>query len=146
MKDRIEIYVQPGEFGLHAGGRRPCTAWGAHKDDPTTAAWRCALRWWFPRRPNGVLLYQEATSITVNALGNNVYEAILELPDDAARKMQFRRNFTPTIPALAHTDRAAESHTLSCDKCGRKNFTPAGIARHKCKPSTKTPQRKARKK
>ena len=98
MKDTIEIYVQPGKHGLHAGGRSPCTAWAAHASDETTAAWRCALRHWFPKRANGVLLYTEARAVTVDRIGEHEFRASLELPDKSDGKTKLVRQVTPLLP------------------------------------------------
>jgi len=74
----IEIYVQPGKFGRHAQSSYPVTAWAAHITDDATAAWKCALKHWFPVRPNGVILYAEARSVTLEQLEKHRYKATLD--------------------------------------------------------------------
>lgn len=44
---RIELFCQPGAFGIHAGTRPSSRSWGAHATDAATAAYRAALRFWF---------------------------------------------------------------------------------------------------
>lgn len=97
MKDTIEIYVQPGIHGQHAGGRSPCQTWAAHETDEATAAWRCALKHWFPRRPNGVLLYTEARAITIEKIGQHEFRANLEMPDKPDGKTKLRQPITPEL-------------------------------------------------
>lgn len=100
MKDTIEIYVQPGKHGLHAGGRHPCQAWAAHATDEKTAAWRCALRHWFPKRANGVLLYSEAMSVRVEAIGQHEYKATLDVPDKGTDKPILKQAITPSLVSV----------------------------------------------
>lgn len=43
----IELFCQPGSFGIHAGTRPTSRSWGAHATDAATAAYRAAMRFWF---------------------------------------------------------------------------------------------------
>jgi hypothetical protein len=97
MKDTIEIYVQPGKYGHHAGGRYPCQTYAAHKDSPETAAWRCALKHWFPSRPNGVILYSEAKAIVVTGITAHEFRATLTLPDKPGEGPKPKRDVQQTL-------------------------------------------------
>lgn len=141
MTDSIEIYVQPGTYGLHAGGRYPCRAYAAHKDDEETAAWRCALKHWFPSRPNGVLLYREARAITIDRIGEHEFKATLTVDDEHARKMQFAREFTPSLPLVEDAGKASAAKTRATSVVRRGVRGSAPASRRSVKP-----RRKARKK
>lgn len=75
----ITMYCQPGVKGIHAGGRRPCNVWAAHKDDEATAAYRCAVKHWFGHRPNFNYTSTELHSVEVLRLGEHVWGARLHL-------------------------------------------------------------------
>lgn len=109
MQDIISIYVQPGERGFHAGVRGHSRVWSSHQTDPITAAWRAALRRWFPKRPNDLITYQEAHAITVRDCGDGSFEATLNLADELARTQEWARDFTPQIPALRSARRRTKS-------------------------------------
>lgn len=98
MKDSLEIYVQPGERGFHAGARGHARVWAAHPDDMETAAWKCAMRRWFPKRANGVLLYREVQAVTLDKLEGDVWRATLHIENSAVPAFQFARDFTPELP------------------------------------------------
>lgn len=105
MKATAEIYVQPGERGFHAGVRGNGKVWAAHVTCRETAAWRAALRLWFPKRANGVLTYQEARSVTVEPIEDGAFAATLELTTAQARAQEFARGFTPELPAMPRATR-----------------------------------------
>lgn len=112
MKDSIEIYVQPGRYGFHAGGRYPCQSYAAHKDDEWTAAYRCALRHWFPSRPNGITLYSEARAVLLEKIGEHEFRAVCELPDGKDTPAKLKRAITPLlITADTTQDFDARRHT-----------------------------------
>lgn len=88
----IEIYVQPGKLGYHAGGRDPVQEWAANDRDPITAAFKCALKHWFPVRPNNVVLYHEARAVTVRQTEPNRFIATLDLLELAKGDNQLKRD------------------------------------------------------
>ena len=106
MTDTLEIYVQKGARGYHAGARGFSRVWAAHPDDEETAAWRCALRRWFPKRANGVLLYREVLAIRVATAGDQVYSAVLDIPDSQVNAFSFARDFTPELPVVPRAKRS----------------------------------------
>jgi hypothetical protein len=125
MKDRIEIYCQPGKFGIHAGGRYPCVVWAAHHDDEETAAWRCALKHWFPTRPNGVLLYPEARAITVNEIAPHTFEALLELQEPLDKRLRFARDISPLLAMEGLPTQAQARETLRTQRKAARTKTKA---------------------
>lgn len=107
MQATAEIYVQPGERGFHAGVRGRAKVWAAHPVCRETAAWRAALRLWFPKRANGVLTYREAKSIQITPLKDGAFAAVLTMDPAAARRQEWARGFTPDLPGLKPATRAA---------------------------------------
>jgi hypothetical protein len=100
MTDSFEIFVQPGKWGMHAGGRGVGHIFAAHESDAKTAAWRCALKRWFPSRVNGVVLYDEAHAVTLETIGPNEFKATLSLDDTIARAVKWSHSFTPLLPVM----------------------------------------------
>ena len=141
MKDTIEIYVQPGKYGQHAGGRYPCRTYAAHKTDEATAAWRAALKHWFPSRNNGVLLYDEAKAITLDQFSPHEFRAVLNLPDDVAKKLNFARDFTPELPVETKSEPMKLMDAANRPKTGRKSAVKAKLSVRHRKP-VKTARKK----
>jgi hypothetical protein len=93
MKATIEIYVQQGSYGFHAGTRGTARNYAAHKTDAATAAFRAAVKHWFPSRQNNVLLYSEIRSVTIDKIGEGEFRAWLKIPDAELPEMEFSRKF-----------------------------------------------------
>jgi hypothetical protein len=97
MKDSVEIYVQPGSMGFHAGVRASSRTWAADKDDPWTAAYKCGLAHWFKKRASQRVLYQEAAAVRVEKIGENEFRAVLELPDKPTMPYELAGHVQPQL-------------------------------------------------
>ena len=129
-------------MGWHAGGRGRGRTFGAHVNNKATAAWRCALKYWFPSRPNSVVLYDEAKAVTITQLGPDEFRADLTVSEEDVGRLQFSRpvqalldSIMPT-PSAKPTDKvaapvpvAAGGHKTKTAKAKRADKRPAGKAK-----------------
>ena len=140
MKATIEIYVQEGSYGYHAGTRGTDRNYAAHKTDATTAAFRAAIKHWFPSRANGVLLYSEIRSVTVAKIGAGEFRAWLKIPDEELDRVVFSRAFN-----LQRTAAQTESETETSYNMSRTWEPSPPEAQHN-KPSKTQPKPAKRRK
>lgn len=107
--ETLRIWIQPGKLGHHAGAYHSRRVWAAHPKDIATAAWRCAVKFWFGKGHNSAWLYSNVLRVTVAPDSDHTWIATL-------------------APATAPDQ---------CPLCKRSGFTKAGLLRHKCKPDKK---------
>lgn len=132
MKATLEIYVQEGTYGFHAGTRGDIRNYAAHKTDAATAAFRAAVKHWFPSRHNNVLQYAEIRSVTVARIGEGEFRAWLKIPDAEVDRVEFRKEFTDQLEA--NQPRNAANPTPTNRKLGdsrRRRHKPEKSAKRK---------------
>ena len=113
MKATIEIYVQEGSYGFHAGTRGTDRNYAAHQTDATTAAFRAAIKHWYPSRANGVLLYSEIRSVTIARIGVGEFRAWLKIPDEELDRVEFSRTFNQQRNAKQSQSEAEKAYNRS---------------------------------
>lgn len=74
--DSVELFVQPGKFGHHATTFPATEIWGAHKDDPATAAYRCALRFFYGKVEHPQWTFEQLASVGLIQTAENRYMAM----------------------------------------------------------------------
>ena len=96
---------------MHATTRGKSRTYAAHKTDPATAAFRAAIKHWFPSRNNNTLLWDEIKGVDVTKVDDGDYIATLTLPDEEAAALRFNRDVQPIIEELLPAPKAKPSGT-----------------------------------
>ncbi len=94
--DSVELFVQPGSLGFHATTYPATEIWGAHKDDPATAAYRCALRFFWGKGSDRHWTFEQLASVGLVQTAADRFVA-MKVPFKLSQSAEFKRAAAPAV-------------------------------------------------
>jgi len=93
----IQIYITNGALGKHAGAYSNNRCWAAHPTDAETAAWRCAVKFWFGKGTNAAWSYRNIKRVVIWRNSDNTWQATLADAAKPEKKSKVPQFELPTV-------------------------------------------------